>query len=259
MAKLTERLEELGKQSPAPLGFARPSARRRSPAMLIIGEIGLADAASRIAAMRDNAVDALILRLGDKHAIPEDLVTALDSRHWGVISGGATEDEVGELQKAGCDFMLIDSAQAPAALLKENDMARGFAIHIGLTEEEARPLEDLPFEFLVLESNRSWWPLTVNQVMRMQGAVSLVSKHIVLKVEACPPTGDLPLIRDLPIDALLVDLSRMPAVELDALRKAIDELSPRKPRSEKGPAALVPRIGMGPAREEEHEDDEDDE
>ncbi|MBI4220501.1 MAG: hypothetical protein HY682_10180 [Chloroflexi bacterium] len=259
MARLTDRLQELGKQSPVPLGFGRPSARRRTPAMLLIGEVSVGDAAKRIEALKDNTVDAVVVRLGDARSLPEEAVSALDGLHWGVASGAASEDELGQLQEAGCDFLLIESAQAPAALLKENDLARGFPIHIALTEEEARPLEDLPFEFLVLESDRSWWPLSVNQLMRMQGTVSLVSKHIVLKVDACPPASDLPLIRDLPIDALLVDISRIAAEELDTLRKAIDELPPRKPRSEKGPSPIIPRLGM-PAQEEqhEHEGDEDD-
>jgi hypothetical protein len=256
---LTDRLQELGKASPGPLGFGRARAQKRTPAMLVIGEVN-ADAAAEIMARPGSAsVDAVVVRLRDSASLPEGLDETLTDILWGVAATSATGDDMDALHKAGCDFFLVESLQAPAVVLREDDMARGFPVRLGITEEEARPLEDLPIDLLTLQSEPAWWPLTVERLIQLQATISMVSKHILLKVSACPPKADLPLIRDLPVDALVVDLAAISDEQLAEIRSAVDELPPRKPRAEKGLSPVLPRAGgQFRAEEPEHEEDDDD-
>lgn len=259
MAKLTDRLQELGKSSPGPLGFGRARAQKRAAAMLVIGEVNVEKAAEAIAKPESAKVDALIVRMGDSARLPEGLDDTLSDRLWGAAVTSVGGDDMDALSEAGCDFLLVDSRQASAVVLREDDMARGFPIHIGITEEEARPLEDLPIDLLTLEADPAWWPLTVDRLIQLQSTVSMVSKHILLKVSACPPKSDLPLIRDLPVDALVVDLATISDEQLSEIRSAVDELPPRKPRAEKSLSPVLPRAGnQFRAEEHEHEDDDDD-
>lgn len=258
MAKLTDRLQELGKTSPVPLGFGRARAQKRASAMLVIGEVGPNGAAEAIAQPGAAKVDALVVKLGDAARLPDGLAENLADTLWGASLSGATADELDSLHKAGCDFILIDSRQSPAVVLREDEMARGLPIRLGITEEEARPLEDLPIDLLLLQSDPAWWPLTVERLIHLQATVSMVSKHILLKVAACPPKSDLPLVRDLPVDALIVDLATITDDQLQEIRSAIDELPPRKPRAEKGMSPVLPRAGnQAFAAEHEHEEEEE--
>jgi hypothetical protein len=250
-------MQELGRSSPAPLGFGRRQAQKRAAAMLLLGEVAASEAGELAKQPRADKVDALILRLADAAALPEGVADSLGGRLWGVSLSGATGEQLDTLHKAGCDFLLIDSRQAPAIVLREDEMARGLPIRMGITEEEARPLEDLPVDLLFLQSDPAWWPLTVERLIHLQATVSMVSKHILLKVTERPPKSDLPLIRDLPVDALVVDLAAIADDKLEELRGAIDELPPRKPRNEKGISPVLPRTSAA-ARHDEHEHEEED-
>lgn len=259
MGKLTDRLQELGKASPAPLGFGRARAEKRASAMLVIGEVGVNEAAEAISQGDTAKVDALVVKLGDSARLPDGLVESLSGKLWGASLNGASGDDLDALRESGCDFILIDSRRSPAVVLREDEMARGLPITLGITEEEARPLEDLPVDLLFLQSDPAWWPLTVERLINLQATVSMVSKHILLKVAECPPKSDLPLVRDLPVDALVVDLATIPDDQLQAIRSAVDELPPRKPRAEKGLSPMLPRAGnQGFGAEHEHEEEDDD-
>lgn len=257
MAKLTERLQELGKTAPGPMGFGRARAQKKAASMLVLGEVGVDEGGEAVMA-RASKMDALIVRLGATAELPEGLDESLKDRLWGASFGAATGEQMDALAKAGCDFVIVESRQSPAAVLRDDEMARGLPIRLGISEEEARPLEDLPIDLLVVQSDPAWWPLTVERLVHLQATVSMVSKHILLKVARCPPREDLPLVRDLPIDALIVDLTSVTDSDLDEIRSAVDELPPRKPRAEKGMSPVLPRAGgLAPGADHEHEEEDD--
>jgi hypothetical protein len=252
-------MQELGKTAPGPLGFGRPRAQKKAAAMLILGEVDPGDGAGEAAWARASKVDALIVRLGASANLPDGLDEPLKERLWGASFAAATGEQMDELGKAGCDFVIVESRQSPAVVLRDDEMARGLPVRLGISEEEARPLEDLPVDLLIVQSDPAWWPLTVERLVHLQATVSMVSKHILLRVEKCPPRQDLPLVRDLPVDALVVDLTTISDADLDEIRSAIDELPPRKPKSEKGMSPVLPRTGVAPAgADHEHEEEEDD-
>ena len=73
MAKLTERLQELGKTAPGPMGFGRPRAQKKASSMFVLGEVGAGDGRSEAIMGRASKVDALIVRLGATAQLPEGL------------------------------------------------------------------------------------------------------------------------------------------------------------------------------------------
>lgn len=256
MAKLTDKLQELGKQAPGPLGFGRPRAAKRAPAILVVGETGRDGLEGRLAKATEAGIDAVVVHLSDQPQLEDSAIELLKDHLWGAGVTSATDQQLTALAEAGCDFLLIESRSGPAVVFREDDMSRGFPIHIGISEEDARPLEDLPIDFYVLDSEPAWWPLTVEHLIHLQATVSMVSKNILLKVGSCPSATDLPLIRDLPVDGLLVNLDTASTELLGQIRTAVEALPPRKPRSEKGAAALLPRTGHSHHEEETYEDDD---
>ncbi|MBM3959903.1 MAG: hypothetical protein FJ314_09085 [SAR202 cluster bacterium] len=256
MAKLTDKLQELGKQAPGPLGFGRPRAARKAPSILVIGETGRAGLKDRLANAADASLDAVLVHLGEQAQLQEDEVAALKAHLWGVGVKSVSDEQLTALADAGCDFLLVESRSAPAVVFREDDMSRAFPIHAGISEEDARPLEDLPIDFYVLDIDPIWWPLTVEHLIHLQATVSMVSKNILLKVNSCPSATDLPLIRDLPVDGLIVDLDTASKELLSEIRTAVDALAPRKPRSDRGTAALLPQTGHTNADDETYEDDD---
>jgi len=246
LGRLTDHLAALGQTTRRTLGFGRAEQPRHNAAILLIAEAAVAEPESRL---RETAafVDAFVLNTGVKCLVPpSSTLDALEGKTWGIGGCCATPEDMDALKDAGCDFIVVADDDAPATILRDDGMARGFAIRPGLSDERARALDDLPFEFLVLEPDEESWPISVAGLLRLQDTVSMVSKHIFLKVNQLPSADSLALLRDMPVSGLLLDLSVVDRAALEEERKAVDGLEPRKPRQplDQTPTLAAPP-GMG--------------
>lgn len=260
MSKLTDHLDALGRVSMAPLGFAARPRATASPTMLLIGAAPAAEADKYA---DSEGVDAFLLTGADKVAADASPLNAFDGKLWGVSVGEIGFDGLDNLKSKGCDFVVPSSDDHSAAVLRDDDMTRGYEVDTSLTEELARVIEFLPIDFLVLTPPPGLWPLKLSGLIKLESAVSLVGRHFVLRVEQPPTTEELEVVRNLPVDALLVDLTATSPDDLRKYRKCIDGLPPRKPRPGAGDHhdATVPQTGVldaGHQHEEEDEDEDDD-
>ena len=230
LSRLTDQLAALGQTSRPTMGFGRAERPKHNAAMLLIAEATDSNARSRLPEAAPS-VDAVVL--GAEAGAPVPPATTLDvlkGKTWGVAGCIAAPESLDALKDAGCDFILVPGDDAPSTILRDDGMARGFTIQPGLSEERARALEDLPFEFLVLDAGDASWPISIAGLMRLQGTISMVAKHILLKVDHLPPPDSLALLRDMPVSGLLIDLSAVDGTALADQRKALDDLEPRRPR-----------------------------
>jgi len=222
------------------MGFGRAGHALHKAAMLLIAQTQASQLQSQLEEVGP-FVDAFVLDAAAGSPVPSAAtLDALEGKTWGINGGGAGPDDLDALKNAGCDFILIAGDDTPGAVLRDDGMERGFAIRPGLSEERARALEDLPFEFVVLDAGDESWPISLGGLMRLQETVSMVNKHIFLRVGRLPPADDLALLRDMPVSALLVDLSAVDRAAVSAQREALDGLEPRKPRQ---PVEQTPMLG----------------
>lgn len=248
MSKLTDKLHQLGRTTTAPLGFGRPVAAERTPAMLLIGEVA-ANAEGDA-----KHLDALLL----KSAPSEEESKRLGEALWGAVSDSASEEDLDRMREAGCDFVFVPSSNAPAHLLRDDGMTRGFPLPLDLSDQRARAIDDLPFEFLVVDYETALSKLTIEALLQLQSAISQVGKHIFLRVNECPSDTQLQILRDAPVDALIMDVASAGSEKLQAAKEALARLEPRKPRSQKE-GVLLPQGGRANDYHEDGDegDDED--
>lgn len=258
VSKLTDRFDALGRVSAAPLGFATRPRETASPTMLLIGTAPASDAGQYATA---EGVDALLLTGAGSVAADASSLKALDGKLWGVSIGDIGFDGLDHLAGKGCDFIVPSSDDHSAAVLRDDDMARGYEVDTSLNEELARAIEFLPIDFLVLTAPSGLWPLKLSGLIKLQTTVSLVGRHFVLRVEHPPTPEELEVVRNLPVDALLVDLTTTSQNDLRKYRECIDGLPPRKPRSGTGDHtdATVPVSGVMDGGHQQEDDDWDDE
>ena len=253
MSEFSDRLSNLGQSAPLKLGFGQLHERKRNPVMFIVG---LLDAAGKGGGALEHADIALLrARKGGRPATAVPDGAGL----WGVSLSDCTAADLGSLKESGCDFMLIESDSAPGITLSDDGLGRGMVLPADLTEPRARAIEDLPFDFLLVRGMDLEWPLTVAQVVAVQEKVSTFSKHIFLEIAQPPDAADLPLLRDMPVSGLVLDLASQDAGKLEALKKAIAELEPRKQRTEHVallPSSMAASIS-GHSHEAEPDEDDD--
>ena len=263
MAKLIERLHELGKTEPAPMGFGRPAKQKRKPALLVIGEASSRQINSLMSKGAIEHLDAVLVTGTPSGEVAKSLGGVL----WGARVtdvAGVNEKGLDELKEYGCDFIIVESEEAHAVILRDDGMARGKELPLDVTERQARVLEDLPFDFLTLKYNVKPEKLTVAGLLEFQAAVSMVGKHIVLEVNELPSESELSLLRDLPVDAVIVPAGGLTATQGKSIREAIDAIEPRKPRSHHDEPAIaqsgkpvVDAEGHGDGFEDDDDDDFD--
>lgn len=255
MSKLTDRLDALGRVSPVPLGFAPRPRATSSPTMLLIGTVRAADAGKYA---DTKGVDALLLTEADNVAADKSRLSALDGKLWGVSIGDIDFEGLDRLSEKGCDFVVPASDDNSATVLRDDDMARGYEVDTTLSEEVARAIEFLPVDFLFLTPPKGLWPLKLSGMIKLESTVGLVGRHFILRVEQPPTTEELEVVRNLPVDALLIDLAATSSGDLRKYRERIDALPPRKPRPGPGDHhdATMPQTGTLPG-EHQHEDDDD--
>jgi hypothetical protein len=261
LAKLIERLHDLGRSDPAPMGFIRPVERKRKPALLVIGEASPRQIKSLVSNGAIEHLDAVLVTGAPSGEDAKSLGDVL----WGARVSRVNEKGLDELKESGCDFILVESEDAPAAVVRDDGMARGKELPLDVTERQARVLEDLPFDFLTLKYNVKPEKLTLAGLLEFQAAVSMVGKHIVLEVGELPSESELSLLRDLPIDAVIVPADGLTAKQGKSIRDAIDAIEPRKPRRHHDEPAIaqsgtpiVDSDGHDDGFDDDDDDDDDD-
>lgn len=257
MAKLIERLHDLGRSEPAQIGFGRPVKRKQKPALLVIGETSSKQIKSLVSKGAIEHLDAVLVT-----GVPSDA----DAKSLGEVIWGARVSDIGEkgldeLKEAGCDFIVVESMKASAAVLRDDGMARGRELPLDISERQARVLDDLPFDFLTVKYGVKPDKLTVSELIEFQAAVSMVGKHIILEVTELPSKTELNLLKDMPVDAVIVPAGGMSAKQGKSIREAIDVIEPRKPRSHHDDSAIAQSSGSvvdAEGHDDGFDDDDDD-
>lgn len=258
MSKLTDRFDALGRATPAPMGFATRPQAATAATMLLLGSAPAKNAGKYA---KTEGVDAIILTGAEALAGDATPVEDLKDQIWGVSIGDIDFDGLDRLKEMGCDFIVPSSDDHSAAILRDDDMARGYEVDTALTESVARALEFLPVDFLFLTPPKSLWPLKLSNLIELESTVGLVGSHFVLKVDKPPSAQDLEIVRNLPVDALLIDLTSTSNGDLKKYRECIDALPPRKIRGGAGDHsdATMPQTGVAPnGHQHDHDLDDDD-
>jgi hypothetical protein len=250
LPELIERLHNLGKTDPAPMGFGRRVETKQNPALLIIGQTSPSKAKAFLDSSNVESVDALLL-----DGVPAKTATeALKDVVWGIKASKISHDEMDTLKDAGCDLVLIDSTDVHASVLRDDGMAKGIALPLDVKEQDAHVLDDLPFDFLTVDYTTKVGELTVAALMSYQASISMVSKHIFLRVSESPEAEELERLRDLPCDAVIVDLDSISDDALSTLRERVNGLEARKPRNHQDePVSAQTSSGSADGEDHDHE------
>ncbi|MDA1258261.1 MAG: hypothetical protein O3C10_10555 [Chloroflexi bacterium] len=255
---MTDRFDALGRGNPAPMGFATRAPAAAPPSMLLIGTAP----AANVGMYADvKGVDAILLTGADKLAVDTGPLSALKGKLWGASVGDIDFEGLGRLQDAGCDFIVPSAGDPSAAIMRDDDMSRGFEVDTSLSEDLARALDLMPIDFLVLTPPPGIWPLKLSGLIKLEGTISLIGRHFAIRMEQPPTADQLEIVRDLPVDALLIDLASSSADDLKRYRELINAMPPRKPRAGGGDHAVgaVSQTGtMSNSHQHDGNDDDDD-
>lgn len=258
MSKLIDKLEKMGEQAPSPLGFGAAARRNNLASQIMLIGRTTPDALAQDAGLSEAQVDAIMVLMDSWE---EDAVNrAADSLHdklWGLRLSAVSAEQAALLKEKGCDFVAFEPRNTAAAVLNDEDLGKLIVLDGHLDENTARAIHTLPIDGTLYSPASGLQGLTVQQLIEIQQARSMVDKPFLIESPVDLGTSELQAIRNAEIAALVVDLSSLEAVA--KLKEAISNLPRRKPRSRSREAA-VPHVHVGfglPGQDGEQEEEEE--
>ena len=206
MSKFIKKLQGTSGRKGQALGFGATAQSRDRVPMLIVAMLGrITPDAARDAV--SNGAEALLLNAEDMNAQIETLsqITAeIKGTPWGMRLEPKDVAQIGELAKAGCDYLVFTPEMAGQAI-SNTEMGRVLAIDTSLSDGLARAAGQL-FCDAVLFREPHESPLTVHQLLDYQRLADLTGKPAM----AFAPfdVSDLGALHEVGITGIVVDFER---------------------------------------------------
>ena len=263
MSKFLDRMEQISRGAPAPLGFgvARPE---KVPGMALVGLI-TSDYSTGVSAVAELAPDAALVAGGPGQTSISELAQPLGSKlPWGVRATSITQEEAQAYQESGCDLLAFPLEGTPVAAVATDEIARILCVDPDMEEREFRAIMTLPVDVLLLSMSGHSGPWTLSELAAV-GSVSRRAgdKYILVEVSQPPDGKELEALRDIGVHGLVVDVGQVSAEALAGLKKGLLEMPRQRPgrRTRRDAilpgSAFLPGEALGREDEDEEEDDEE--
>ena len=261
MSQLIDKLNRVAKTVPQSMGFkAYQSAAPKAQMILIASFAQTAHADSLVDCA--TSADAILLSIAKPRRgakTTEETAQSLPDIPWGVWLGDMGEKELGNLAKAGGDFVGFSSADKVIAFPEDNKIGKILQVGSSLNEDLLKAINELPVD-AVLVVGESKGPLTWHQLMLIQRLSNLLTKPLLASAQPNIAASEPKFLWEAGADGVVVEVSTgQPLGKLKKLRQAIDSLSSLPPRKRGKPSALLPHIDKetGTVTDTEEEEEED--
>ena len=259
MSKFLDRMEQIGRGAPAPLGFgvSRPE---KVPGMALVGLI-TSDYSTGVSTVAELEPDAALVAGGTGQASVSELAQPPDSKlPWGVRATSMTSEEVKAYQESGCDLLAFPLEGTPLAAVATDEIARILCIDPDMEEKELRAIMALPVDVLLLSMSEHSGPWTLSELAAV-GSVSRRAgdKYILVEVSQPPVGKELEALRDIGVHGLVVDVGQVTSEGLAGLKKGLLEMPRQRPGRRARRNAILPSSGFSSGEASGREDDDDEE
>jgi len=247
MSRFLDKLERIWAGKAQPIGFGPQTAKAKSPAMAIVTRLSPGEP-DMAALSGEEGADALLVSIDDLERGAETLsrVSQLAGDiPLGVSVKVVTKDDVEQLIQLGCDFLLFNANEVPAAILSETRIGKVMEVDPSLSDSLARTIARLPIDAVFFSAEQQ--PLSVRQLMDYARLASLVGKPSLVALPAALRSEDIEGLWQAGVRGLVLTLERQ---ELSQVREMIQALPPTKKRAEKGMDVLLPAVEW-PSEEEQ--------
>ena len=259
MSKFLDRIEQIGRGAPAPLGFGvtRPE---KVPGMALVCLI-TSDNSAGASIVAELAPDAALVAAGRSKASVAKLTQSLGSKlPWGVRATSITQEEVKAYQESGCDLLAFPLKGTPVAAVASDEIARILCVDPDMEERELRAIMALPVDVLLLSMSSHSGPWTLSELAAV-GSVSRRAgdKYILVEVSQPPDGKELEALRDIGVHGLVVDVGQVTSEALAVLKKGLLEMPRQRPGRKVRRDAILPGSGFLPGEASESDDDDEEE
>ncbi len=259
MSRFIDKLNQVSRVVPQSMGFRRAQPISEKPKILLIASLaevsdGLADYVA--------GADAGLLRipkLSSGAKTLKEISQAISDIPWGGWLRNIDKEEIKQMAKAGCDFMVFPAANTPLALLQNDEIGKILEVESSLSEGLLRAVNELPIDAVLIagEPGEGYF-LTWHHLMLFQRFADLLTKPLLASIPSNVTANELQALWEAGVEGVIIEVGvGQPADRLKKLRQVIDKLAfppqPKRGRAE----ALLPHIGSEASIITEEEEEEE--
>jgi len=258
MSELIEKLKRVDEAGPISLGFGSSNNSGKSAKMLIIGSVTIKEI-KEMTSIKKFPVDAyLISSNGDEHK-QLSKINKLKSLVWGLkLEGTLFNTGLKELVNAGMDFVAFTANDTPVDFLIDHEIGKILVLNNDIDENSSRGIEGLGIDAVILPKPSKMNHIMVNHLMDIHSNRSLVSTFALIETSIILTNNELVSLRDIGIEAILVDLKTVGYEGIRTMRDSIDRLPKRKTKAGTRDGLLTAAGFRVSRNEEEQEEEEED-
>ena len=258
MSQFIDKLNQISQTVPQPIGFRAAQPALEKPRILLIASLAQAN----IDGLTDRVAgaDAGLLRIPRLSSVAkafEKVSQAVSEIPWGAWLGGIGEEEIEQIAKVNCDFVVFSPASTSLAILKDDKMGKILEVEVSLSEGLLRTVNELPADaVLVTGEHDGEYPLTWHHLMSFQRCASLLTKPLLVTLPSNISTNELQALWEAGVNGIVVEVgAKEPVGRLKELRQVIDKLVFPSSRKRQKAEALLPYISEETQRATEEEEE----
>lgn len=245
MSKFVDKLNQVSKATPQPMGFKTAQTVSPVPKMILVASLAQAD----IDGLADYlaGADAGLLHISKLNSGAKTLqkiCQAVSDIPWGGWLKDTGQGEIKQLMKAGCDFVVFPAATTPLAILQSDEVGKILQVEASLSEGLLRTVDELPVDALLITGEQEGeYSLTWHHLMVFQRFANSLTKPLLVSIPSNVTANELQALREAGVDGVIVEVEAgQPVQRLNQLRQAIDKLTVPSPRKRERAEALLPHI-----------------
>ena len=263
MSKLMEKLERISEGNGQPMGFGAAVTRTKISQMLAIASVPAGNAQLITAATKEGA-DALLLTVENLEKDSKALAKMNRAKAeipWGASLEAASKEDIEQLIELGCDYVIFNPANTPAAVLIEERIGKVLRVEASLPENLVKAINRLQVDAVLLSpAGRDESTFTVYQLMVLERLVGSTGKYILANMSAGLSTSDIEILWGLGVRGVVVNMTgEQPEQKLSQVKEAIRKLPTTRKKSKEKFRATLPAAGRSSEKETQEEEEEEEE
>ena len=245
MSQLIDKLKQVSKAAPQPMGFRTAQPASSKLQMLLIASLSQTETVDSLADYVAGA-DAVLLNMpkaSREHKSLERIVQSLPDIPWGVRLEEIGENRIGTVIDAGGDFVVFSAASSVLAVPQDDKVGKILQVESSLSEGLLKTVNELPVD-AVFAGNEQKNHLTWHHLMNIQRLADSLAKPMLVSIPSKVNTYELKTIWEAGADGVIAEVSTgQPVGRVKELRQAIDNLASLPPRKRGKAEAVIPHIG----------------
>ena len=252
MSKLIDKLNQISRIIPQPMGFRAAQTNLQKPKLLLIASLTEANVNDPVNCL--NGADAGLLRVSEIASGTEavsKICQALPDIPIGGWLNSISNDESEKVEQCGSDFVVFQAANSSLGILQRKGIGKIMQVAASTDEGLLAAVDELPVDAVLITTEPDVDFITWHDLMMFQYCAGVLTKPLLVVISANLETDELQAIWDAGINGIVVDAGE----NLSRLRQTIDNMNFPPQRKRGTSEAIVPRTSSGDYVEDEEDDD----